>query len=406
MRKNKLRTRSCHMIYLREGEAELQKTAEYVLRTIEDNLKSLVILFNEIKDQTEDSAETYNLQARLLTFACTTAEKLLLLNLYARNPLLLIGEKELKRDHLFRDFNYKNYDMNWLFNRSSGFVKPQVMWDTLSTILLQEGTGRLDDLETDFLYLKGIRNKYLHVFIIKVDPKSFYLVRDFVWVLLIRLFDALPSSLSVDTDDTLHTCGCDIDAIARIRELDEEEIVTEVLRKFGQTLNELERISAEDEKRIHLLKKLVSEETLNDSVPQYLGGEAVLDVTPEGEEVHVEKYRKDIILESEVKLDCPICIDQRHIHESGYLHLNVEEVSHREDSEGDYMIHEPPVDAEIVFDHFYCTGCGFYSDDYYLLEKLGYGSVLKTKIWFSWDINDGVGKIFEDDTNGVDILKP
>lgn len=394
------------MIYLKEGEAKLKKTSEYVITTIKDNLKGLVILFGEVEQRTEENQEAFNLQARLIAFACTTAEKLLLLNLYARNPLLLLGEKDLGRERLFKDFTYEHYDMDWLYKQSANFVKPSIMWDTLNALVAQENTIRLDDLGTDFLYLKDIRNKYLHAFIIRVHPKSFYLIRDFIWVLLIRLFDALPERLGVNTDQTLEDCGCDANDISRVRELDEEEIITQVLKKFGPTLNELSRLRSEDEKRLHLLKKLVSESVLNESIPQYRGMEPVLETTPQSEEVHIGKFRKDIILDSEIKLDCPVCSDQRNIFETGYLLVNVEDVYHREDNEGDFMIHEPPVDAEIVFDHYYCVGCGFYSDDYYLLEKLGYGEVLKTKVWFGWDIEDGVGRPYEDSDSGVDILKP
>ncbi|CAN5416817.1 hypothetical protein BH10BDE1_BH10BDE1_27920 [soil metagenome] len=394
------------MIYFKEGESHLQKTAGFVLATIQDNLRSFVILTKELTNSSGDSITEINLQARLLASAFSTAEKLLLLNLYARNPSSLMDEKDQKKASLAGHLSFETYDAEWLYRRSPKFVKPEIMWETLSTFLNYEGAVGIDNLKTDFMYLKNIRNKYLHVFIIKVDPKSFYLIRDFVWLLLVRLFDALPASIRPSAQEILQDCGCDPGIIERIRDLDEDEIIIQVLEKYGNTLNEISNIPNEKNKRLHILKKFVSEDFLNGSVPIYMGGEPVLETTPDGDEVHVEALREDIELAAEINLDCPICTEQRQIHSSGFLHVDVEEVHHREDNEGDYLVHEPPVDAEIIFNHFYCVGCGFFSNEYYLLEKLGFGEILKAKIWFDWDINDGVGKPFEDGIHGVDILEP
>lgn len=375
------------------GRRDIAKqVAELVLKTVSDNVEALKHLSDEFREVGPEAHENGNRQARLITFACTAIEKLLMLNLYSRNPLLLLPSEQIKKSHLFKDTTYEFYDSKWLFEQSSGFIDPTEMWKILDALI------DLSDFSSDYHYVKQIRNKYLHAFILEVAPKSFYLIRYHVWLLIRRLLEDLPEDLEMDASDFLRNAGVDEDDIERFTEFDEEKLKEAVLSTFPEALNELSKLKTQEEKREWMLLQFYKPEFLNQDVTiRDLDGEPKLIMTPEDELTEITEKRSEIIKRSEANIDCPVCLEEREKGQTGFVSIEPYEIIHRQDNEGDYMIFEEPVDAILQFEHFYCICCGFHSSDSYLLEKLGYEEVLEKEYWFGWSVGEGATNYYETD---------
>lgn len=367
------------MKYETNNQEIAKTTVTTALKTVEDNilaLSQLVDLHEYQISPTEQSDPIKN--ARLISIGVAAIEKLLMLNLYARNPLLLFPDDRIKKTDLILTEGYKKFDMNWLFSSSHTFASVDEMWKLLAAIYSQEKSGDIQKYSDEFEILKRIRNKYLHSFIISQSShasRSLVIAETAIWIILINLIKGLPQYLAVNVDSLFKAAGLSQLQIQHVLENDEnalKEVVLKMKSEFHLIKTELSHIQDEPRKRDRLLQLLAVED---------------LQTTKQ----------------KELNLHCPICSPEDDIPHSAYMFLEIEDLEHRIDSDGETHFWEEPWNALIRFNHFYCTHCGFHSNDYFVVEKFGYGTALKHAIWFKWDMNSGAGRLYIADSTGAAI---
>ena len=378
--------------------------SDKVLATLNDNLKALFSLYEEFWNREPEEQFDINLQARLVALASAAAEKLLLLNIYSRNPLLLLPN--ITKEVFLEDMTYSKYDEEWLYEQSSKFIGPLEQWNLLEKFIPSENFKHIDELKSDFNYIKSIRNKYLHVYINRIAPRTFYLIKSFVLVLIIRLLKNLPEDIQPDAKEFLIESGLEENKFDELLELDEAGLIQKVIQTFPRMVDKLASAKNVEKKRSIILSELYTDEYLKTETTDYdLEGAPISFKSPEGEEVTSMSSNEDKILSDEIELTCPKCERDKGETNTAFLLAHVEDVHHHQDSEGVFETWNEPVDADIHFDHYYCISCGFYTDDFYLMEKLGFQEILEKRYWFSWDINIGAGavELARRDGNGVEL---
>lgn len=150
------------MIYISD-EDSCTEEVDQIWPYIEDSL----VIFNELFENYIENAGYDNdrvKQARILTFACIAIEKIILLNLYSRNPLLLQSDEKITKKDLLDEISHKKFNKTWLHNKSNEFISPSEMFILLSEIINSEAKDDIKTLKDDFEFIKKIRNKYLHSF--------------------------------------------------------------------------------------------------------------------------------------------------------------------------------------------------------------------------------------------------
>jgi len=131
--------------------------------TTKDNLQVLSELSKRFWEMDPDDQEDTNAQARLISIGCAAVEKLVLLNIFARNPILLMPESKISKEMFLKELSYETFDENWLFNQSTYFVKVGEQWALLDKLFNSEDLDPIGEFGAEFEYVKGVRNKYLRV---------------------------------------------------------------------------------------------------------------------------------------------------------------------------------------------------------------------------------------------------
>jgi len=393
-------------IYLKENRESCFESSAVILATIKDNISALQVLNQDYQKLGFEEKDDHNKQARLITFACTAIEKLLLLHLYARNPLFLLSDKEITKKELLEKTDYKDFCHKWLIERSQSFVGPEEMWEILEKLLHEDGCGSLEEFRPDYHYIKKIRNKYLHATIDHIAPKSFYLIKFYTWLLLIKLLESLPDDLEVDCNAFLSQCGLSEEQVEALSEVNTGDLREKVISTFPKILAELSHKKDMDSKRSLMLHQLFTKSFLEKEIQQYdHEGQAITFLSPDGDEVSDMDSREEVFLRDECNINCPECRIRKNVFKTGFISIDVAEVHHHQNGDGDYETWNEPSEVEFDFGYFYCVECGVHTDDYYLLEKIGYGTALKNKFGVTWDINQGVTGYFLKQS-GFSIGKP
>lgn len=383
------------MIYLSKNQNISKDACDRILESIHDNLKLLgEFTFNFEKAEFEFENEEY-LVARSLSFASVVIEKLVLINLYSRNPLLVIANKSLPSEALYKDLDYAHYNDTWLYKSGPNLKGLDAMWSTLVGVVQAESNDVLSDFDFDFKYLKEVRNKYFHAFIDNLSYDSFHLIRYNLWLLIIRLIEILPSYLAYKHRDILENAGLTDGRIDTLENFNFDEEVKLLLQKFsGMKKTLIEGKKDTLEKRIYLLKKLYSSDHLEKHAVRTFGA-SIVQITPNGEEIEQSESFLDFYTRSEITIDCPECLSISDVPRTGYLNLSVDGIEYDIDDEGDAETWKEPVSIDLSFDHFYCTNCAVHSTDRYTLEQIGYREIFKLDFNARWDINEGVTSLYE-----------
>lgn len=383
------------MIYLTKNQNFSKDTCDRILESIHDNLKLLVeFTYNFEKAEFEFENEEY-LVARSLSFASVVVEKLVLINLYSRNPLLIIATKNLSAEALYKDLDFIHYNDTWLYKSGPNLKGLDAMWNTLIGVTQSESNDVLSDFDFDFIYLKEVRNKYFHAFIDNLSYDSFHLIRYNLWLLIIRLIELIPDYLGYKHRDILENAGLSDSRIETLENFNFDVEIKTLLQKFSGMKKTLVDEKKEGlDKRIYLLKKLYPTVHLDkDAIRTF--GTKIVDVSSSGEEIELKETFLEFYTRTEICIDCPECVANSEVSGSGYLSLSVDGVDFDVDDEGDAETWKEPVGIDLSFDHFYCTNCAVHSTDRYMLEQIGYREIFKLDFNARWDINEGVTSIYE-----------
>jgi len=377
------------VIYISD-EQSCKEEVKQIWPYIEDSL----VIFNELFDEyIENSGYDKDKvkQARIITFTCVVIEKIILMNLYARNPLLLMSDDKITKKDLVEDLDHKKFNRIWLHNKSNEFISPSEMFLLLNEILVNEGEDEILDLKDDFEFIKKIRNKYLHSFPLDVPPNTFYLVRYNIFFLLFRLLDVLPKFLDLISTDVLKEIGFDEGKIETIKKFNEDKELAEYLEGFEKLKKRLDKCTTDSEKRKLMREQIYGQAFLNQDVPvfDYNGDQKT--AFDGNEEIPQTEKRDEVIARQEVLIECPHCArEELEDTKTGYIGISCEGVEHNTDGDGDAEWWNEPIHADLLFDYYFCISCGAFSSESYILENLEYGEIFENLFGIDWDINFGV----------------